>query len=200
MPVAVAGPIPEDRRMRRSTAAAIITLLAAASLPACTGPDASARQRPSYTGAVRVDVSHIRFDDGDTFFVDGTPIRVLGIDTPEIRHPSVGIFDDQDFGPAAAESTRTWIRRARVVEIATDGRDRYHRQLAHVFIDGELLSVRLLRCGLAYETVSHYGDNGFPDLADRILRAAADGPHPAFEQPYLWRRQHQRRVESTAPR
>ena len=51
----------------------------------------------------------------------------------------------------------------------------------------------------AYENVSYFGDNGFPDLADRILRAAAAGPRPAFEAPYRWRKKHQKRAAAGGP-
>lgn len=148
-----------------------------------------------YPGAREVAVERIRFDDGDTFELDGEPIRVLGIDTPETRSPEVGIMIDQPFGPAAAESTRVLLTRARKVEIAFDGRGSYGRRLAHVFVDGELLAVKLIQMGLAYENVSYFGDNGFPDLADRILDAAARSPKPRFEQPYIWRKKHQKRPE-----
>lgn len=149
----------------------------------------------SYPGAVVVDLEKIRFDDGDTFFVEKTPIRILGIDTPEVTDPGVGIFEDQPFGRAAAESTQAIVKRARVVELAYDGRDIYHRRLAHVFVDGELLAVKLLGYGLAYENVRHFGDNGFPDLADQIMRAADAGPKPAFEPPHVWRKKHQHRTK-----
>jgi micrococcal nuclease len=145
--------------------------------------------------AVVVDVSRIEFDDGDTFRYRDEPVRVLGIDTPEVAEPDVGIFQDQPYGRAAADSTRSLIVRARTVEIAYDGRDMYHRRLAHVFVDGELLAVRLLEMGLAYENVSHFGDNGFPELADRILEAAKSAPKPPFEPPYQWRRKHQKKVQ-----
>jgi len=49
----------------------------------------------------------------------------------------------------------------------------------------------LIRARLAYENISYYGDNGFPDLAERILKAAEDSPQPPFEKPYIWRREHQ---------
>jgi endonuclease YncB( thermonuclease family) len=140
-----------------------------------------------------VDVSQIRFDDGDSFMLGKEPIRLLGYDTPETRSPEVGIYEDQKRGPEAAESTRVWILRAERVEIVKDGRGRYGRRLAHVFVDGDLLAVRHLQHGLAYENVSHFGDNGFPDLADLILDAAATGPRPDFEPPYKWRRKHQKR-------
>ncbi len=174
----------------------ILAGVAAAAMVAagCSGKGASAGKKASYPGAVVVSVDRIEFDDGDTFLLDGRPIRVLGIDTPEVAEPDVGIFEDQPFGRAAAESTRVLILRARVVEIAEDGLDRYDRRLAHVFVDGDLLAERLLAMGLAYENVRHFGDNGFPDLADRVLRAADAGPKPAFQEPYKWRKKHQRRT------
>lgn len=175
---------------RRSIGGA--ALLAAALLYACRRDDGAAHAA-SYPQAVALDAAKIEFDDGDTFYYRGQPIRVLGVDTPEIKEPSVGIFEDQPYGRAAAESTRVWIERAHRIEAAYDGRDKYHRRLAHVFLDGELLGVRLVNAGLAYENVSHFGDNGFPDLADRILRAAHDGPKPPFEPPYRWREKHQKK-------
>lgn len=169
-------------------AATLRALLTAACLCAALG---CARGEGVYPGAKTVSLQRIRFDDGDTFYLDGKPIRVLGIDTPETASPSVGIMEDQPFGRAAADTTRALLGRAHRIEVAFDGRDRYGRRLAHVFVDGELLAVKLLECGLAYENVSHFGDNGFPDLADRILDAAVKSPKPAFEQPYKWRRAHQ---------
>jgi micrococcal nuclease len=146
--------------------------------------------KPSYRGAKLVRVSDIRFDDGDTFDYKNKPIRVLGIDTPEIAHPDLGVHESQPYGTAAAESTRAWIERARTIEIVLDGRDLYDRTLAHVFIDGELLACRLIRYALAYETVSHYGDSGYPDLAQQILDTARSSPKPKFEPPYRWKRKH----------
>jgi endonuclease YncB( thermonuclease family) len=167
--------------------------LAVFALGACSRDATGEKRKASYPGAVRVEVSKIQFDDGDTFLLDGTPIRILGIDTPETADPRVGIEEDQPFGRAAADSSRALITRARVVEIAYDGRDVYDRRLAHVFVDGELLSVKLLEYGLAYENVRHFGDNGFPDLADRIIRAADAGPKPPFEPPHQWRKKHQKK-------
>jgi endonuclease YncB( thermonuclease family) len=183
-------------RMRLALLRPIVWLAAATALAnGCRRESGSADARAaSYHDAVVVDVSQIEFDDGDTFMYRDESIRVLGIDTPEVAEPDVGIFEDQPYGRAAAESTYVLITRAHRVEIAYDGRDKYERRLAHVFVDGELLGVLLLQMGLAYETVSHYGDNGFPDLADRILRAAHDGPKPPFEPPYQWRRKNQRKT------
>lgn len=175
-------------------------LFAIVLLPGCRENRSHTHRASSYAGATTIDVSHIRFDDGDTFMYRDDAIRILGIDTPEITEPDVGIFEDQPYGRDAADSTRALITRARRVEIAYDGRDIYQRRLAHIFVDGELLAVKLLGMGLAYENVSHFGDNGFPDLADRILQAAHDGPKPRFEPPHQWRKKHQKKVESTGAR
>jgi endonuclease YncB( thermonuclease family) len=170
---------------------AAVLLSALAGTPSCTpsGKDAGS----SYSGAKRVAIADIRFDDGDSFYYRGDPIRVLGIDTPETKSPTVGIMENQPFGLEASESTATWMSEAIQIELVFDGRGKYGRQLVHVFVDGELLAVKLLEAGLAYENVTHFGDNGFPDLSDRIVDAAARGPKPQFEQPYKWRQKNQRR-------
>lgn len=180
-------PNPPAARSAARRLAWLVLLLALS----CDRGAPAGRAEPSYPGARVISLARVSFDDGDTFYLDGKPVRVLGIDTPETRSPGVGIMVDQPFGPAAAESTRALMTRAGRVEVVFDGRDAYGRRLAHVFVDGELLGVRLLRMGLAYENVTHFGDNGFPDLADRILEAAHGGPKPAFEEPYKWRREHQ---------
>lgn len=172
-------------------AAMVVSLVFAACSP-------RASYEPSYRGARLVSLADVRFDDGDTFFIKGKPIRVLGIDTPEIAHPSLGIQEGQPFGTAAAESTRVLMTRARRIEYVSAGRDRYRRTLAHVFVDGELLAVRLIRMGLAYETVTYYGDNGFPDLAQRILDASRNSPKPEFEAPYKWKRRQRKQKSGTA--
>jgi endonuclease YncB( thermonuclease family) len=171
-----------NRRCLRT--AALSVGIAACLLHSCTRP----AYQPSYPGAKAMALSDIEFDDGDTFFLKRKPIRVLGIDAPEIAHPDLGVNEPQPFGVAASESTRVWMTRATLLEYVPDGLDRYDRRLAHVFVDGELLAIRLIEHALAYETVSHYGDSGFPDLAQRILDASRAAPKPQFEPPYRWKR------------
>ena len=142
---------------------------------------------------VKVNQRAIQPDDGDTFFYKDLTIRILGIDAPETIHEEHGIHEDQPYGRKAAELTIALLRKAKTVEYLPYKPDKYGRLLAHVFVDGELLAVHLIKAGLAYETVTHYGDNGFPGLAKRILRAARESPRPPFEKPYLWRRKHQKR-------
>jgi endonuclease YncB( thermonuclease family) len=144
------------------------------------------------TNLIRMNQQAIRPDDGDTFFYNDRAIRILGIDTPEIIHEAHGIYEDQPYGRQAANLTIQLLREAKTVEYIPYGPDKYGRLLAHVFVDGRLLAVHLLRAGLAYENVSFYGDNGYPELAQRILKAAEESSQPRFEKPYLWRRRHQK--------
>jgi len=184
---------------RRRTDSHIPRVLFAAVAAACFLPfpgcrdDAPAGYRPTHEHAHYLDVGRIQFDDGDSFMLDGEPVRILGMDTPETRSPSVGIMEDQPYGPAAAESTRVLMTRATLLEWVPDGEDYYGRRLAHVLVDGELLSIKLIEMGLAYETVSYFGDNGYPDLADLILKASLTAPKPSFQPPYQWRKKHQKK-------
>lgn len=155
-----------------------------------SSPRAEGERREQH-GLIRIDKSAIRPDDGDTFFYQDLTIRILGMDAPEIVHKEHGIFEDQPYGRKAAAMTADVLKKAGVVEYLPFQNDKYGRVLAHVFVDEELLAVRLIRAGLAYETISYYGDNGFPKLAERILRAARKSPRPPFERPYRWRRKHQ---------
>ncbi|MDI6795096.1 MAG: thermonuclease family protein [bacterium] len=150
-----------------------------------------AKQGMLQKSRILMDKSAIRPDDGDSFFYKDIAIRVLGMDTPEITHPEHGIFEDQPYGREAALMTREIFAKAKVIEYLPFRNDSYGRLLAHVFVDGELLSVLLIKAGLAYETVYQYGDNGFPDLAEKIQKAACESGLPPFEPPYKWRRKHQ---------
>ena len=181
------------QRRRIITAVIFIAVIALVFFVSSCRNDASERYRPTHEHARYLDRDRIRFDDGDTFYLDDKPVRILGMDAPETKSPEVGILFDQAYGPQAAESTKALISRARLAEIVYDGKDHYGRRLAHVLVDGELLSVKLIEMGLAYENVSFFGDGGFPDLADRILEASRSSPRPRFQEPYKWRKKHQRR-------
>ncbi len=138
-------------------------------------------------------VKTITFDDGDSIACGDEMIRVLGVDTPEVKHEAHGIYKDQAYGPEASAFTNGLLKQAKKVQLVRAGKDKYGRILAHVLIDGKLLGAQLIKAGLAYETISHYGDNGLPMYAKQIMSAAAKAPQPKFEQPYLWRKKNQRK-------
>ncbi len=151
---------------------------------------------PENIQVVVMDKSKIELDDGDSFVYDGMGIRVLGMDTPEISHPEHGFNEDQKYGREAAALTAEIFHEADEIAYAPYQEDRYGRMLAHVFVDGELLSVKLIKAGLAYETISHYGDNGFPEIAKVIFETAKKSKLKDFIQPYKWRQEHREQQET----
>jgi len=137
----------------------------------------------------RVARSAIEIHDGDTLFVDGNTLRLLGADTPECGAPWFD-GDQEPWASQASDLVRRELDRAHTIELLSwDRHGPYGRELVHVVCDGRPLAAELVAAGLAYETISQFGDGGFPNIAEQILRRARK---PAFEQPYRWRRAHRR--------
>lgn len=160
--------------------------------------DKQAWLQKSMEGRVEIAKKDIEFDDGDTIKHKGVEVRILGFDTPETIHEEHGIFVDQPYGPEASKRTRALIEAAQKVYLTVlGGKDKYGRTLAHVWVDDKLLGEHLLSEGLAYETVSFYGDNGRPDIALRLvvaaLQAYKEGRAPKFQEPHLWRKENQKK-------
>ncbi len=150
-----------------------------------------AGRRPApQAGETRIYRLFLEVLDGDTVRYRGTVMRFLGVDTPEIRNPAHGFYTDQPYGREAANFTRMEIKKAAVVTFSADGRDVYDRLLVHLFVDGYPLSLLIVERGMGYETVSAFGDNGFPAIAERILCASGRVGSLPFENPYLWRRKN----------
>jgi endonuclease YncB( thermonuclease family) len=171
---------------------------APATAPARTTAQAPAQAAPkpqirAHGQRVPVDIGKILVDDGDTVSIrwgrdDVENVRILGIDTPETRHPEHNLPYPQDFGPEArgfaqgafAAATEVQLLRASTV-------DPFGRTLGYLFLNGRNYSVLVVKARLAAESVSHYGDNGFPKEAAEVLAAAkATGPVP-FEPPFQFR-------------
>jgi micrococcal nuclease len=79
--------------------------------------------------------------DGDTVWANAksnehTNIRVIGIDTPETKHPTKGV---EFYGPEASKNAERKLLKRKVV-LDYDGRkpkpDKYKRTLAYINIDG----------------------------------------------------------------
>jgi 5'-nucleotidase (lipoprotein e(P4) family) len=132
-------------------------------------------------------------DDGDTVSIrwstaDLETVRILGIDAPEIRHVEHDLPYDQPFGRDAAAFARARFARAMHVDILRAATlDPFGRTLAYLFIDGRNYSLEILEARLAVESVSVFGDNGFPVEAAAVLAAAKKAGPVAFEPPHLYR-------------
>ncbi len=143
---------------------------------------------------VSVNPALVDVGDGDTVVIhweDGNNerIRILGIDTPEVAHHSMGWYDDQPYGPEATAFAKGVFAMAETVELLRAGEpDGYGRTLGYLFVNGRNYSVLAVAAGFAVETVSHYGDNGLPEASEAVLAASREvGPVP-FEAPYKFRR------------
>ncbi|WP_076414919.1 thermonuclease family protein [Shewanella sp. UCD-KL12] len=92
--------------------------------------------------------------DGDTFraFFPGHtkdfPIRVKGVDTPEIRGQCVS---EKEAAIAARDFTRAYLSSAKEILLTEVGKDRYDRVLAVVWVDGVDLANVLIDNGLGRE-------------------------------------------------
>jgi endonuclease YncB( thermonuclease family) len=120
---------------------------------------------------------------------DEERIRILGIDTPETRNIRHNLPYDQSFGLQATAFAKGAFATATEVELLrADMTDGYGRTLGYLFVNDRNYSVLIVRAHLAAETVSHYGDNGFPEESQAVLEAARAAGPVAFEPPYQFRR------------
>jgi micrococcal nuclease len=142
---------------------------------------------------VPVDPKQVEIDDGDTVFIhwsvnDREDVRILGIDSPETQHLPHNIPFPQPFGDEARGFAAGVFATATSIELLRAATlDPYGRTLGYLFVNGKNYSVLILTARLAEESVTQYGDNGFPQEAAAVLKAArAAGPLP-FESPASYR-------------
>lgn len=92
----------------------------------------------------------VRTIDGDTIEVDGETIRILNIDTPEIRHAQCDA--ERRLGEVAKSRVRQLLANGTIGIRRGDGSrmtDKYGRTLAVVDIDGVDIGEQLIAEGLA---------------------------------------------------
>jgi endonuclease YncB( thermonuclease family) len=153
--------------------------------------------RPHST-RVAVDVKQIEIDDGDTIQIKWGPndveeVRILGIDCPETRHVEHNLPYSQMFGEEARAFARGAFATAAKVELLRASMlDPYDRTLGYMFVNDKNYSVLVLEARLAEESITAFGDNGFPQEAAVVLETAKRaGPLP-FEPPYQYRNRMRR--------
>lgn len=96
-----------------------------------------------------------RVIDGDTLVLEnGERVQLLGVDTPQIKHPKK---PDEYFGEEAFAFTRRMVEGKRVrlefdqANAPSGYRDRYQRVLGYLFLeDGTLLNAELIKQGYGY--------------------------------------------------
>ena len=96
-----------------------------------------------------------RVVDGDTLLLQsGERVRLIGVDTPETKHPNKPV---EYFGKEASAFTRRMVERKRVrlefdqANAARGHKDRYGRTLAYMFLeDGTLLNAEIIKQGYGH--------------------------------------------------
>lgn len=91
--------------------------------------------------------------DGDTIKVKGAEtktVRLIGIDTPETKHPSKAV---QCFGKeATAKLEALLLNKTVTLEKDSSEVDRYGRLLRYVYLDGEFVNELMVQEGYAFES------------------------------------------------
>lgn len=151
-----------------------------------------AQPRPHGT-RVAVPAAVLQIDDGDTVAIRWTEkdeeiVRILGIDSPETRHVEHNLPYAQPFGEEARAFARGAFTAAERIELLRAATvDPFDRTLGYLFIDGRNYSTLIVRARLGAESITQFGDNGFPKEAAEVMEAAkTQGPLP-FEPPHLFR-------------
>jgi endonuclease YncB( thermonuclease family) len=166
-------------------------------------PPPKAQTRP-HGQRLKVDPALITVEDGDNVLIrwsdkDTEIVRILGIDTPEIRRLEHNLPYDQPFGLEAKAFAQGAFAAATDVElIRSPTLDPFDRTLAYLFVNGRNFSVLAIKAKYSGETVGHYGDNGLPKEAAEVTAAAKEaGSSPLpFEPPYQFRARMRALTES----
>ena len=111
-----------------------------------------------------------RVIDGDTIVLQGhVRVRLIGVDTPETKHPHKPI---EPLGPEATEFTRSQVEdRDVTLQFDRERRDRYGRVLAYVYVDGKLLNEEIIRAGFSRAETHFKFDRA---MANRFLDAEVE--------------------------
>lgn len=115
----------------------------------------------------------IRVIDGDTIVVRGLgKVRYIGIDTPELRHPTKG---EERFGFEASEYNKKLLQGKPVkLEFDIQRRDKYHRILAYVYAGSTFVNACLVEAGYA-EVMTIPPNVKYQDLFLDLQRRAKQG-------------------------
>jgi micrococcal nuclease len=140
------------RRLPVRSLSILIGALASSLAVACADQPAVTGQGPGSTD-FRTTVRVLEVVDGDTIRVEfdgaSTPVRLIGIDTPETDGPYT---DEECFGVEASRYTeRALDGRSVDLEFDVERTDRFDRTLAYVWLDGELFNEGILLDGFAQQ-------------------------------------------------
>lgn len=125
--------------------------------------------------AAPIDGTVVRVVDGDTIYVQLgdriEKIRYIGVNTPEIHHPTKG---EEPGGREAAAVNRRLVGGRHVrLELDVRMRDRYGRLLAYVWVGDTMVNAELVRQGYA-QVMTVPPNVRYQDLFVKLQREARE--------------------------
>ena len=136
--------------------------------------------RPVESVFERSQVEVSRVIDGDTLLLEsGHRVRLIGVDTPETKHPDRPV---ERLGEQASAFTTRLVGDGPVrLEFDRERRDPYRRLLAYVYLpDGRLLNEELIKAGLSE------AETRFPFRSDMKKRFTAAEEFARSAKVGLW--------------
>ena len=130
----------------------------------------------------------LRVVDGDTIVLNGEKIRFLGIDTPELKQTCMN-GDEKVFCGKSAKMLLIKKIGNQIPECISEGKDVYKRTLAECFINGESLSVFLVRSGYAFDFV-RYSKKKYSEDQEYAKTNKLGLWSMKFEYPWDWRKKN----------
>jgi len=128
---------------------------------------------------IEIDKNKIELIDGDSLFYDNKEYRLLGFDAPEIK---------QEFGVTSKNYLKSLITNSSKVYISVAEYDIYSRILAHLFINDTPVAYYMMLSRMGIQTITKYGDNGFPIISENILILARKQGRLPFLSPSRYRK------------
>ncbi len=108
----------------------------------------------------------VQVRDADTIVVNGTPVRLQGVDAPEL-------------GTAAGRDAKRWMvnyLRGKAVECQLTGERTYDRYVGVCFVDGQDIGAAVIAAGHALDCARYSGGRyrqfETPAAKSRLLRAS----------------------------
>ena len=130
----------------------------------------------------------LRVVDGDTIVLNGEKIRFTGIDTPELKQTCLQGDQEVACGMSAKKLLVEKIGN-NTPECISEGKDVYKRTLAECFINGESLSVFLVRSGYAFDFV-RYSKKKYSEDQEYAKTNKLGLWSMKFEYPWDWRKKN----------
>ena len=130
----------------------------------------------------------LRVVDGDTIVLNGEKIRFSGIDTPELKQTCMN-GDEKVFCGKSARMLLIKKIGNQIPECISEGKDVYKRTLAECFINGESLSVFLVRSGYAFDFV-RYSKKKYSEDQEYAKTNKLGLWSMKFEYPWDWRKKN----------